>query len=68
MSNAEHYQSVFEKTGVPVNLAKAAAEVLSRQDAGELPCPLPEGSEDLHLVRSAHTWWTAKGMRIVEED
>lgn len=44
--------------GVPPKLAEEAVTRLDAQNRGELPCPL-EG-EDLHVVRSAYTWMTAK--------
>jgi hypothetical protein len=46
------------KRGVPPKLAKEAIHRLDAQNRGELPCPL-EG-DDLHIVRSAYTWMTAK--------
>lgn len=39
--------------GVPVNQATAAAEVLARQSAGELPVPLPPDSAEQATVTSA---------------
>jgi hypothetical protein len=44
--------------GVPPKLAEDALQRLDAQNRGELPTPL-EG-EDLHIVRSAWTWMTAK--------
>ncbi len=44
--------------GVPPKLAEEAVEILDRQNEGLLPVPL-EG-ENLHIVRSAWTWMTAK--------
>ena len=44
--------------GVPPQLALDAINLLDAQNRGELPCPL-EG-DDLHIVRSAYTWMTAK--------
>ena len=46
------------KRGVPPKLALDALYRLDAQNRGELPCPL-EG-DDLHVVRSAYTWMTAK--------
>jgi hypothetical protein len=60
MPNKQHYLSLFQAMQIPTNQAEKAADALSRQDAGELPCPL-EG-EELKAVRDAHTWWAAKGM------
>jgi len=44
--------------GVPPKLAEEAVNILDAQNRGELPVPL-EG-EDLHVVRSAWTWMSAK--------
>jgi hypothetical protein len=44
--------------GVPPKLADEAVTRLEAQNRGELPCPL-EG-DDLHVVRSAYAWMTAK--------
>jgi hypothetical protein len=44
--------------GVPPKLAEDALSRLDAQNRGELPTPL-EG-EDLHIVRSAWMWMTAK--------
>jgi hypothetical protein len=57
---AASYQSQLESVGVPTNQALNAADVLARQTAGELPVPLAEGSEELHVVRSAYCWMAAK--------
>ncbi len=57
---AASYQSQLENVGVPTNQALSAAEILARQTQGELPVPLAEGSEELHIVRSAYSWMVAK--------
>ncbi|HEY9706963.1 MAG TPA: hypothetical protein V6D48_02035 [Oculatellaceae cyanobacterium] len=57
---AASYQSQLERVGVPTNQAKSAADVLASQTEGELPVPLAEGSEELHIVRSAYSWMVAK--------
>jgi hypothetical protein len=44
--------------GVPPKLTEDALSRLDAQNRGELPTPL-EG-EDLHIVRSAWAWMTAK--------
>ncbi len=44
--------------GVPPQLATDAVDILERQNAGELPCPL-EG-EELHIVNSAFAWMQAQ--------
>ncbi len=44
--------------GVPQKLVEDALSRLDAQNRGELPTPL-EG-EDLHIVRSAWMWMTAK--------
>jgi hypothetical protein len=54
------FQSQMEAAGVPTNQAAAAADALAKQQQKELPCPLPEGSEELQAVRSAYTWFCAK--------
>lgn len=54
------FQSQMEASGVPTNQAAAAADALARQSNGELPVPLPEGTEELKAVRSAYTWFCAK--------
>ncbi len=48
--------------GVPPKLATEAVEILERQNAGELPCPL-EG-EELQIVRSAWQWQTAQDRNV----
>lgn len=57
-----HWFTTLKALCIPDQLADEAADVLARQDTGELPCPLPEGSSELTAVRSAHAWWTANGM------
>jgi hypothetical protein len=54
------YQSQLESVGVPTNQALNAADILARQTERELPVPLAEGSEELHIVRSAYSWMVAK--------
>ena len=56
----EAFQSQMEARGVPTNQAAAAADALARQSNGELPVPLPEGSQELEAVRSAYAWFCAK--------
>jgi hypothetical protein len=52
--------------GVPPKLASDAIEILERQNAGELPCPL-EG-EELQIVRSAWTWQVAQDRNAQPKD
>ena len=54
----ESFQQQLESMGVPVNLACRCAEILvkddpSKEDLGRTP-------EELHLVRSAYCWMSAK--------
>ena len=51
-------QQQLEKAGVPTNQARDAANVLARQNAGELPFSL--SPEDQHIVSSAYEWFKAK--------
>ena len=51
-------QQQLEKAGVPTNQARDAADVLARQNVGELPFPL--SPEDQHTVSSAYEWFKAK--------
>ena len=51
-------QQQLEAVGVPTNQARDAADVLARQNAGELPVPLPP--EKQHIVSSAYQWFKAK--------
>jgi hypothetical protein len=51
-------QEQLEEAGVPTNQARDAAEVLARQNAGELPVPL--APEQQHIVSSAYEWFKAK--------
>lgn len=56
----QSFQQQLESVGVPTNQALNAADILARQTEGELPVPLAEGSEELHIVRSAYSWMIAK--------
>ena len=58
MPNRETWADNLRSVGVPKNLSNQAADILSRQDAGELPYPLPE--PDQHIVSSAWQWYAAK--------
>ena len=51
-------QQQLEKAGVPTNQARDAADILARQNVGELPVPL--APEDQHIVSSAYEWFKAK--------
>ena len=51
-------QQQLEAAGVPTNQARDAANVLARQNLGELPVPLP--LEQQHIVTSAYEWFKAK--------
>ncbi len=51
-------QEQLEAVGVPTNQARDAADILARQNAGELPYPLP--LEQQHIVSSAYQWMKAK--------
>ncbi len=51
-------QQQLEKAGVPTNPARDAADILARQNAGELPVPL--SPEDQHTVSCAYEWFKAK--------
>jgi len=51
-------QQQLEAVGVPTNQARDAADVLARQNAGELPVPL--APEQQHIVSSAYQWFKAK--------
>jgi hypothetical protein len=51
-------QQQLEEAGVPTNQARDAAEVLARQNLGELPVPL--APEQQHIVSSAYEWFKAK--------
>ncbi len=51
-------QEQLEAVGVPTNQARDAADVLARQNLGELPFPL--APEDQHTVSSAYEWFKAK--------
>ncbi len=51
-------QQQLEAAGVPTNQARDAADVLARQNVGELPVPLPP--EQQHIVSSAYEWFKAK--------
>jgi hypothetical protein len=51
-------QQQLEAAGVPTNQARDAANVLARQNVGELPFPLP--TEEQHIVSSAYQWMKAK--------
>jgi hypothetical protein len=58
MPDKEIWRDNLLRLGVPENLSNQAADILSRQDAGELPYPLPE--PDQHIVSSAWQWYAAK--------
>ncbi len=58
MPNKETWTDNLRSVGVPENLSNQAADILSRQDAGELPYPLPEIYQ--HIVSSAWQWYAAK--------
>ncbi|MEP0858109.1 hypothetical protein [Trichocoleus sp. DQ-U1] len=64
MSNREIWADNLRSVGVPEKLSVQAADILSRQDAGELPYPLPE--PDQHIISSAWQWYAAKQRQ--EED
>ncbi|MEW5858043.1 MAG: hypothetical protein AB1861_11770 [Cyanobacteriota bacterium] len=51
MPDKEIWRDNLLRLGVPENLSNQAADILSRQDAGELPYPLPEPEQ--HIVSSA---------------
>ena len=51
-------QQQLEEAGVPTNQARDAADVLARQNVGELPFPL--APEHQHTVSSAYEWFKAK--------
>ena len=51
-------QQQLEAVGVPTNQARDAADVLARQNVGELPVHL--APEQQHLVSSAYEWFKAK--------
>jgi hypothetical protein len=51
-------QQQLEAVGVPTNQARDAANVLARQNVGELPFPL--APEHQHIVSSAYEWFKAK--------
>jgi hypothetical protein len=51
-------QQQLEAVGVPTNQARDAANVLARQNVGELPFPLTP--EHQHIVSSAYEWFKAK--------
>jgi len=51
-------QQQLEVVGVPTNQPRDAADVLARQNVGELPVPLPP--EQQHIVSSAYEWFKAK--------
>jgi len=51
-------QQQLEAAGVPTNQARDAAEVLARQNVGELPVPL--APEQQQIVSSAYEWFKAK--------
>jgi hypothetical protein len=55
----QDYQGTLEGRGVPTNQAKAAAEVLQRQN--ENPSYEPT-EEELHAKQSAWQWLKAKGL------
>ncbi|MEP0755850.1 hypothetical protein NDA03_27070 [Trichocoleus sp. Lan] len=58
MPDKEIWRDNLLRLGVPENLSNQAADILSRQDAGELPYPLPEPEQ--HIVSSAWQWYAAK--------
>jgi hypothetical protein len=53
------FQQALLNAGVPVNLAQLAATVMAKDDP-HAP-HLGRSDEDMHIVRSAHTWMRAKG-------
>ena len=53
------FQQALLSAGVPVTLAKQAAGVMAKDDP-HAP-HLGRSDEDMHIVRSAHTWMRAKG-------
>ncbi len=55
----QSFQSQLESVGVPASLASQCAEILVKDDPSK--DDLGRSKEDMHLIRSAHTWMTAKG-------
>lgn len=53
------FQQALLGAGVPVKLAQQAAGVMAKDDP-HAP-HLGRSDEDMHIVRSAHTWMRAKG-------
>lgn len=53
------FQQALLGAGVPVNLAQQAAGIMAKDDP-HAP-HLGRSDEDMHIVRSAHTWMRAKG-------
>jgi hypothetical protein len=51
-------QRQLESVGVPPSLASQAAEVLVKDDPTK--ADLGRTEEELHIVRSAHAWMSAK--------
>ncbi|MBD1889333.1 hypothetical protein [Coleofasciculus sp. FACHB-SPT9] len=58
MPKKEIWADNLRSVGVPEKLSVRAADILSRQDAGELPYPLPKPEQ--HIVSSAWQWYAAK--------
>lgn len=52
------YQKALESVGVPPKLAEQAAEIVAKDDPTKPD--LGRTPEEMHLVRSAHLWMTAK--------
>lgn len=53
------FQQALLNAGVPVTLAQQAAGIMAKDDP-HAP-HLGRSDEDMHIVRSAHTWMRAKG-------
>ncbi|MBD1893063.1 hypothetical protein [Coleofasciculus sp. FACHB-SPT9] len=64
MPNKETWADNLRSVGVPESLSVQASDILSRQDSGELPYPLPEA--DQHIVSSAWQWYAAKQRQEAE--
>lgn len=56
------YRNALTSSGVPENLAQAAAEILHKETTSwEAGTSYERTPEEQHVVHSAHTWMLASG-------